>query len=86
MDLRHDLAPCDVLDISHFEEVLHVLLLKLVVFSFQSLEEPVRVLDARHRVQTVLQSSRNRHYLHDGASEPFFVVVPIEELSEIALL
>ena len=48
--------------------------------------QPVRVLNPGYRVHALLQGRRDCDNLHDGAGEPLFVVLPIDELSQIVLL
>lgn len=83
---RDRALPGKVLNISHLEELTHVLLFELVVLSFDSLVKPLWIFDAWARVQTLLKSSRNRNDLLDGAPEPLFVVIPVKQRPQIEVL
>ena len=67
----------------NLEEVLHILLFELIIISLDALVKPVWVLDFRNRIHTLLESGWNRHNLLDGAAKSLFVVIPIQDVSEV---
>jgi len=56
----------NILDIGHFEELAHVLLLELIVLCLDALVEPVGILDAGDGVEAFLEGGGNRHDFLDG--------------------
>jgi hypothetical protein len=84
LDVTEDVG-CRLFLGCHLEEVFHVFLLELVILSLDPLVEPVRVLNPRHRVHALLESSWDGDNLHDGAGDTLLVVVPVDEGAHVEI-
>jgi len=68
------------------EHVLDLALAAGAVLLGQTLEQPVGMGHARHRVGNALKGGRDRDDLLDAAVEPLDVVLPVEEVAELKVI
>lgn len=73
-----------LLGLSHHKGV-HARLLSLVALLGHLFEEPVRMADARNRVENFLHRCGDRHEFLDGGAQAFEVVVPVEDGTDIEI-
>jgi hypothetical protein len=72
-----------VFKIGSFEEFTDFLLLKLVFLRLKPAVEPLRILDAGHRVEAILDGGWNCHDFENRAGQSSLVVVPVQDRSDV---